>query len=361
MQILGIDIGFGFTKATDGSDTIIFKSLYGDATEIQFWVDFQDRALTDYFHVTIDGKSYFVGDLAEQQSSVISFTLDQERMISDFMKLFVLTVAGVMSDSSLPSEAPLRIVSGLPVSFFRQYHDRFRDALKGRQTVTFHNPDGSRKVKQFSIEEVALLPQPMGSILNTVMAPDGTIADRDFARSKIGVVDIGFRTTDYTIIDRMRYVERSSRTLDTGIAKAFGIIANKLRENAGVNVELYRLYNAVDAGSIKVRGQGFNIGKIRDQVYGQLAGSVVGDMDRLWANDWDVDHILLTGGGAMALAPHIQPLISGSIRPSKDGDDSRFNNVMGYLKYGKYLWGRSESTEAVGSETGGTDSSAGKE
>ncbi|MCK7469936.1 MAG: hypothetical protein MZU95_03365 [Desulfomicrobium escambiense] len=27
MEILGIDIGFGFTKATNGTDTIIFKSL----------------------------------------------------------------------------------------------------------------------------------------------------------------------------------------------------------------------------------------------------------------------------------------------------------------------------------------------
>jgi plasmid segregation protein ParM len=83
MQTIGIDVGFGFTKATDGKQTIVFKSIYGDATEIQFWVDFQDRNLTEYFHVTMDGKSYFVGDLAEQQSDAVSFTLDQDRMIAD--------------------------------------------------------------------------------------------------------------------------------------------------------------------------------------------------------------------------------------------------------------------------------------
>ena len=58
MQIVAIDIGFGFTKASDGKETVVFKSLYGDAPEIQFWMDFGERALTDYFHVTVDGKSY---------------------------------------------------------------------------------------------------------------------------------------------------------------------------------------------------------------------------------------------------------------------------------------------------------------
>ncbi len=340
MQILGIDIGFGFTKATDGNETIVFKSLYGDATEIQFWVDFQDRSLTDYFHVSIDGKSYFVGELAEQQSGAVSFTLDQERMISDFMKIFALTVAGVLAGKEIPSDEPIRVVSGLPVSFFKQYKDSFREILKGQHSVTYHSPEGGRMVKKFLIEEVSLLPQPMGSLLNLMMSEDGSISDPELARSKLGVVDIGFRTTDYTIIDRLRYVERGSRTMDTGIAKAFGVIASKLRENSGVNVELYRLYQAVEAGAIKMRGQGFNITKIRDQVYQQLAGTIAGDLDRLWSNDWDVEQILLTGGGAMALASQIQPMISGNVKPVSVEADARLNNVRGYVKYGRYLWGK---------------------
>ena len=77
MGVLGIDIGFGFTKATNGKDTLIFKSLLGDAADIQFWADFGEGGPTDHIHVTIDENSYFIGDLAEQQSSVLHFTLDQ--------------------------------------------------------------------------------------------------------------------------------------------------------------------------------------------------------------------------------------------------------------------------------------------
>ncbi len=345
MQILGIDVGFGFTKATDGKETVVFKSIYGDATEIQFWVDFQDRSLTEYFHVTMDGKSYFVGDLAEQQSDVVSFTLDQDRMIADFVRLFALTVAGLFHKNDEAGEAPLRIVSGLPVGFFKQYQDRFKEALKGRHTITYHSPDGSRITKKFVVDAVQLLPQPMGSVLNLLMDGTGQITDTELARQKIGVVDIGFRTTDYTVIDRLRYIERSSRTMDSGIAKAFAVIANKLREKSGVNVELYRLFEAVRKGTIKMRGQGFNFAKIRDQIYAQLATTIAGDMDRLWAGDWDIDTIVLTGGGCQDLATHLQPLITGNIRTAPNLHDPRLSNVEGYLKYGRYLWAPRQATD----------------
>ncbi len=347
MQILGIDVGFGFTKATDGNETVIFKSIFGDANEIQFWVDFQDRQLTEYFHVSMDGKSYFVGELAEQQSDVVSFTLDQDRMITDFVRLFALTVAGLFAaDKEGPAETPLRIVSGLPVGFFKQYHDRFREALKGRHTITYHSPDGNRLTRKLVVEAVQLLPQPMGAVLNLLMDANGRITDTELARQKIGVVDIGFRTTDYTVFDKLRYIERSSRTMDSGIAKAYAVIAGKLHEKSGVNVELYRLFDAVQKGAIKMRGQGFNFAKIRDQIYAQLAATIAGDMDRLWANDWDIDTIVLSGGGCRDLAAHLQPLIAGNVRTASSQHDPRLANVEGYLKYGRYVWPAKTESES---------------
>jgi len=178
----------------------------------------------------------------------------------------------------------------------------------------------------------------MGSILNQLMDDNGQIADKDLATQKVGVVDIGFRTTDFTILDNLRYIDRGSRTIDTGIAKGFGVIANRLREKCGVSVELYRLYKSVETGSIKMRGQGFNFASIRDQVFAQLASTIANEIDRLWNEDWDIDTIILTGGGCREMAKHLQPLIVGNVKPVDAGIDPRLNNVLGYLKYGKYTW-----------------------
>ena len=127
--------------------------------------------------------------------------------------------------------------------------------------------------------------------------------------------------------------------MDVGISKAFSVISNKLREKCGVSVELFRLYRAAESGSIKMRGHGFSFAKIRDQVYAQLAGSIADDIDRLWSDDWDIDTIVLSGGGCRELARYLQPLITGNVRPVDSATDARLNNVIGYLKYGQYVWG----------------------
>ena len=339
MEVIGIDIGFGFTKATNGKETIIFKSLFGDASEIQFWADFGDSSPTDHIHVSIDGKSYFVGDLAEQQSSVLNFTLDQERLISDYVRILALTASGLFYNNNTPINVPINVVSGLPIDYFKQNHERFNEILTGHHTVSYHSHNGEKSTREIYINKVRMLPQPLGSILNKLMDANGNIVDEELASQKVGVVDIGFRTTDFTVLDHLRYIDRGSRTIDTGISKGFSVISNKLREKCGVGVELYRLYKAAEEGTIKMRGHGFSFEKIRDQVYSQLATTIANELDRLWADDWDIDAIILTGGGCRELAQYLQPLITGNVIPVDSNTDPRLNNVHGYAKYGRYIWG----------------------
>ncbi len=339
MQILGIDVGFGFTKATNGKDTFIFKSIFGEDADIQFWADFGDDTPTDHIHVTIDGKSYFIGDLAEQQSSVLHFTLDQEKLITNYVKILSLAVAGMFLDKGEAINVPINLVSGLPIGFFKQNHERFNELLTGHHSVTFHSQNGQETTKELHINKVRMLPQPLGSVLNLLMDDNGKIVNKTLANQKVGVVDIGFRTTDFTILDRLRYIDRGSRTMESGIAKGFSVIANKLREKCGVSVELYRLYNAAETGSIKMRGNRVNFVKIRDEVYSQLAASIANDIDRLWAADWDIDAIILTGGGCRDLAQYLRPQITGNIIPVETNRDPRLNNVLGYIKYGQSVWG----------------------
>jgi len=206
-----------------------------------------------------------------------------------------------------------------------------------------------------------MLPQPLGSILNSLMDADGKIVDEDLASQKVGVVDIGFRTTDFTVLDHLRYIDRESRTIDTGISKGFSVISNKLREKCGVGVELYRLYKAAEEGTIKMRGHGFSFEKIRDQVYSQLASTIANDLDRLWADDWDIDSIILTGVGCRELASYLHPLITGNVIPIDSSADPRLNNVHGYAKYGKYIWGEAVTENPAAKEAGTEQSEPGTE
>jgi plasmid segregation protein ParM len=144
----------------------------------------------------------------------------------------------------------------------------------------------------------------------------------------------------------MRYSERGSRTTDSGIARAFNVIATKLRENSGVNVELYRLYKAIDEGSIKIRGKVYDLKALTEQVFSQLATTVANEVDRLWVDDWDIDAMVITGGGGAVLAKYLQPLLNGEVMVLDPGVDMRMFNVKGYRKFGQHLWARGSAPGA---------------
>jgi plasmid segregation protein ParM len=338
MEVAGIDIGFGFTKATDGKEFVLFKSLLGEATDIQFSMPIVKSEAGPCLNVVLDGRSYFVGDFAEQHSTSRQFTLDQDKLLSDFCKVLALTAMGYLYNDA----APVNIITGLPVGYYRDYHQRFAKMLKGNHEISYQKHDGTSESICVNINNLRIIPQPLGSIFNLFMDENGKITNRELAKQKIGVIDIGFRTTDFCIFDGLQYIERGSSTTDTGISKTFSVIAKKLREESKVNVELYRLYNAIETGFIKIRGKEFNISKIRDAVFAHAASIIASDLDRLWADDWDIDVIVISGGGAMELAKFLQPLIAGNILPVETNIDVRLNNVQGYYKYARYLWGAIE-------------------
>lgn len=338
MEILGIDIGFGFTKATDGKRDLVFKSVLGESTDIQFREEMIATEKLDEKHlqIEVDGKSYFVGELAERQSNVRFFTLDQGQFVAKFAKVFALAAAAQL----VKGFVPVNLVTGLPIGYYREFKDELAKLLVGEHKVTLVNAAGNREEKSISINKVRVVPQPFGSLFNMMLNDLGEMGDKRLVKDKIGIIDVGFRTSDYTISDKMRYSERGSRTTDSGIARAFNVIATKLRESSGVNVELYRLYEAIDNGSIKIRGKEYDLKSLTEQVFSQLATSVANEVDRLWVDDWDIDGMVITGGGGAVLAKHLKPLINGVILETDPELDMRLYNVHGYRKFGQHLWAR---------------------
>ncbi|MGM0418687.1 MAG: ParM/StbA family protein [Thermodesulfobacteriota bacterium] len=334
MEVIGIDVGFGFTKVSNGSSNYIFQSVIGDPVDIQFKTDLGNTDFINNLHVTIDNKSYFVGEYAAKQSSVREFTLDQERLISDFVKTLAMTAAGIYAEDGIT----LNVISGLPVAYLSHDHKLFAKSLEGDHSITYHYPGGTKATKNLKINSVQLMPQPLGSVFNMLMDESGRIVNRDLHNQKIGVVDIGFRTTDFTVFDHMKYIERSSSTTDLGISRSFLAISEKLKKESGVQVELYRLFEAVDSGHIKIKGKEYNIANLRDRVFEYSAREIISSMERLFEDEWDIDYVILTGGGSKTLYEYIMPLINADVLPLDTSEDIRFNNVKGYLKYGKNRW-----------------------
>ncbi|PLX72862.1 MAG: hypothetical protein C0614_13480 [Desulfuromonas sp.] len=345
MEILGIDIGFGFTKATDGIQNLIFKSVLGESTDLQFREALLGEETRGQAHlqIEVDGKSYFVGELAERQSNVRFFTLDQAQFISKFAKVFALASAAKM----VKGFVPVNLVTGLPIGSYRTHKDELAKLLVGEHKLALTDASGKREEKSIKIDKVRVIPQPFGSLFNLMLNEQGELSDKRLVKEKIGIIDVGFRTSDYTISDKMRYSERGSRTTDSGIARAFNVIATKLRENSGVNVELYRLFEAIDKGNIKIRGKVYDLKGLSEQVFNQLATSIANEIDRLWVDDWDIDAMVITGGGGAVLSKYLKPLLNGEVLEVDPEADMRLFNVHGYHKFGQHIWARGSAPPKV--------------
>ena len=335
MEIIGIDVGFGFTKAYNGQNQVIMKSIIGDAADIQFHSSIGDNSAASNLHITLNDKSYFLGDYAELQSNIRDYTLDQDKLISDFVKILAVAAAGICCDG----REPLHVVSGLPVGFLRRDTKKFKDVLIGDHEITFHNRGEKDITKTISIAQVHIIPQPIGSVFNLIFNDAGKIVNKELSMQKLGVMDIGFKTTDFSIFDHLQYIERGSSTLDVGISKCFTVISNKLKQESNINLELYRMFKFIDSGSIKIKGREYNITNLKKRVYSHFSSAITSDLNRLWADDWDLDSILLSGGGSLELAECLLPNIEGEVIPISKSIDARLNNVYGYLKFGKYKWG----------------------
>lgn len=340
MLMVGVDVGFGFTKATDGESSVLFKSIIGEPQSRSMDENFFSGHAVSGLHLTLDDRSYFVGELAESESRVRQFTLDHAQMIAQQFKILALASMA----SIAPSRVPFNVVTGLPVGYYMEYKERLSEALSGEHNLTINEGGQSRQVT-LNVNRVRTIPQPYGSLVDFLFREDGTLLRADMARQKIGIVDIGFKTTDFTVCKGLKHSERGSRTTDTGIAKAFQFISEALRDMSGVAVEIYRLYDAVREGSIKIRGAEYDLANVKNEVFGRLATAVASDMERIWSDDWDLDLVILTGGGGEALYEYLKPLVKGEIALLKTREDPRMGNVSGYVKYGRYYYDGSAAKE----------------
>jgi plasmid segregation protein ParM len=346
VQVIGVDLGFGFTKATDGDRSVIFKSVIGEATSQQFSGSLL-RGIetpepgggsehgTEHIHLELDSGEFFFGELAERQSNMRSFTLDQGRFIQEAALPFALAgsyALGVLN-------APLKVVVGLPISDFGDKHTELERALRGTHSVTGVDANNMRHRGTADIQDVKVIPEPFGAVYNMILNDRGEIANRGLADEKIGIIDIGFHTVDYTVSDRTSFLERASRSSEAGIARAFSVIAAKLREKSDVNLAIYRLYEAVQSGRIRIRGNAYDLGKLTEHVFNQLASEIATQANELWADEWDMDRIVISGGGGTVLSPYLTPMLQGRVETIDSADDDpRLGNALGFVKYGRHLW-----------------------
>lgn len=300
---VGIDLGYGFVKLMDGTNELIFPSVVGVGKEIKFLSDsfFQKNEIENLV-VTYEDRQYFVGNLAVRQSDIASRSLDQNRVTDKNAKILLLTALGLLAKWENQN---FNIVTGLPTDLFGAYYMDWSKSIKGQYEVAFGS-NGSKKVKKFSVKEARIIPQPFGTLYDQILSGTGAQTQQELARLVVGIVDIGFRTTDFAVANELEYIDHLSFSTNTALSSAYRIIGARLREDYKIDKENHELDRIVEQGAIRIAGKSYDLTSMKKDAYGQVATKIITELDSRW--DYrDFDVILLTGGGGKALSEYLLP------------------------------------------------------
>jgi plasmid segregation protein ParM len=295
-SVIGLDIGYGYTKAVSNTGIVTLHSVIGPAVTIKYHDDLTSngRGLT----LEADGKAWFIGQHARLQSP---FTISPRARERDPEVVRLLALAALCQVNA--NGDTVRMVTGLPVEWYAD-----RDKLI-RSLTGFHAFATNGQRQTIHIAGVLVVPQPFGSLFRALLTPAGVLADPDgLAGGRVAVLDIGMHTTDYALADALRYVEPRSGSIPVAMARVYELVRRGVTERHSLTLSLHDAEDAARAGYVTIYGRRE---PVADLVAGALAGvaqEILGEAVTLWGDGRDLLAVLVTGGGGPALLERVRTI-----------------------------------------------------
>jgi plasmid segregation protein ParM len=318
MKLYGVDIGYGFTKVA-GVDKIprVIPSIVGSNEELSYRSDIGDRI--KIAPLTLNGHSYLVGEAAKRFSRHRYRIFDSTWTESPYYLL--LLVSALMRIDKSAAE-PAAIVTGLPVSHFTQERVRqVQDLLSHSDNVRISSGEALVKV-----EKIKVIPQPFGSFFDLILNDEGKLKDPEKIRQRVGIIDIGFQTTDLALATP-QFIESSSGSLDVGVRSVANQLSRDLSRKYSITLDTTEAEEALRQKSVKIFGESVDLSDMIAERTREVAELILSYAHSLWGRGERLNRLILAGGGANIFRSYFStyPNLYVPEEPS-------LSNVRGYLK-----------------------------
>ncbi|PSR23315.1 MAG: hypothetical protein C7B43_20190 [Sulfobacillus benefaciens] len=306
---VAVDVGHGYTKGlSESGKRVLFPSLICPATS-----DLDLGPLASSHSTTVQWASqaprvYWVGENARLQAT----SLFGSEKASDPLTRDLTVIAAsrlIHATDALPHSATLAV--GVPLTWYGRERQALQHALLGTVSI-----DG----QSFDIADVQVFPQGVAAILSAL--------PRNTSPGLYGLVDIGYRTTDYLVV---QVNESGLPTLVPGLAGSWeqGIHNALLTVAAHIEQQwrvVYAPHELAKATTIMVRGHEIMVSAEIRQASAQLGASLTAKLQTVWAPILPrLKTLYLVGGGVEAMSQHVGGM------PIQIVPDCQWANVKGYL------------------------------
>ena len=317
VPFIGLDVGYGYTKIVfEDGQRIIYPSLVAPVavTSIDLGLSLSKSA------VQVEGADYVVGEEAVQAGWRFREQYDGWWTSPTFKALVAFAARHVPEGAHVFTGLPLHVYASAAAQ--TQVAEVVRKGLRTNQVTVF--------------------PQGVGAFFAAIAAHPGSEEGRN------AFVDIGMRTTEFVGMSNRQFLSDLSCGKVLGVTELFARVAESLTHQHERTIDPYEVDLAIQGlRPIKVKGDNL-AQKVIDETIEPLlkpfAERILSEMSRLWGPGApSFDRVIFCGGGALILKPYL----SGFRGRVEFLRDSQYANACGYLHFGRWVYQRTITSNAV--------------
>jgi hypothetical protein len=322
MHALGVDVGYGHTKAVSSlrDRPLTFPSVVGRAEADAYRLDLNDHAHTPLRGGVLTGATddvYLYGEPAIRYARVAHQPRDRDWIRSQPYR--VLWDA-VVTELLLPSTHPI-IVTGLPVRYYSVDRAVLEEVVQ--QVLQARN---------IRPRLVIVVPQPFGSFFAHILDHTGRLAPEQHPTAHRGIIDVGHFTTDCVEVHDCEHIEKGSGSLEVGVATIVDAIRRLAHERWGRTLNASECEAVIGGAPVRVKGQGYDLREATQSYCADVAMAIAQYARQLWGGGAALDEVLVTGGGGPLLVDGLRSAFSQlTLLP-----DAFVANARGYMQYALY-------------------------
>lgn len=330
MYKISIDLGYGYVKGVgEDGKTILFPSIVGPG---------KDRGLSealgsantglDKLHVEMDGKQYFVGDLAITEAGGLSTsTLEGDKIQHEHTKTLLAVATSLLVPQGYKN---YHLVTGLPLRDHIAQADTFDNMLRNYNTkIKFMGGPAKGRTLDISFAEVTVFPQAAGVVYNSEL-----LNEIQRTEQYIAVIDIGYKTTDFVVFSTrngaLDFRDDISQTLNIGMSFVISKLQDEFIRRTGTRLPYSRVFMLLEKQSVVFKGERMDFTDFIENAKKELADYIIEAVKNSWRDETNfIERTYLAGGSAIAMQSHLKNFHPNTVLVK----DAQMANARGFLNF----------------------------
>ncbi len=330
-MIAGLDIGYGQVKACVKFEDRIVKSGFPRILAEAGDPDWKELNRSDTY--AIGGERWVIGNQALSFSRNIVRRESQDYVLENSYWACLgkaLIDSGYFRNGNTPIRMR-RIVLGIAPGHYQK--STIRKMKKKIRTGVEMYWNG--KEIRFSAEKANILPQGAGAFFDWILSDDGKAKNQNETDQLFGILDIGYRTTDYVIFDGTNFIADNELSEDTGVR----MILNKLLEVVTKRYDyrekkLEYIEPVLRGEPFFYRGEEIDLSlEVKLMVQDHLKRRIEPDLKKRWEDRMDrMRKIIVCGGGAWLLKM-VPDFLKDHEKQIVVPSEPEFSNARGFYRF----------------------------